>query len=160
MLRLLTCVATLLAGQSAQAQQKPNHETLTSGEYYVTQSWSQEQSFKRPYHVHVPEGKTSWSSRDEKRMMYNRVTQWHTEQAAYLLGRLKSIKNQYGSLLDQTMVVYGSSLSDGHEHAEKNLPVLLAGSKSTITQGRRLGDRKDTSMSDLHLAMLQHLAYP
>ena len=106
------------------------------------------------------DGKTSWSSRDEKRMMYNRVTQWHTEQAAYLLGRLKSIKNQYGSLLDQTMVVYGSSLSDGHEHAEKNLPVLLAGGKSTITQGRRLGDRKDTSMSDLHLAMLQHLGIP
>jgi len=106
------------------------------------------------------DGKTSWSSRDEKRMMYNRVTQWHTEQAAYLLGRLKSIRNQYGSLLDQTMVVYGSSLSDGHEHAEKNLPVLLAGGKSTITQGRRLGDRKDTSMSDLHLAMLQHLGIP
>lgn len=106
------------------------------------------------------DGKTSWSSRDEKRMMYNRVTQWHTEQAAYLLGRLKSIENQYGSLLDQTMVVYGSSLSDGHEHAEKNLPVLLAGGKSTITQGRRLGDRKDTSMSDLHLAMLQHLGIP
>lgn len=106
------------------------------------------------------DGKTSWSSRDEKRMMYNRVTQWHTEQAAYLLGRLKSIKNQYGSLLDQTMVVYGSSLSDGHEHAEKNLPVLLAGGKSTITQGRRHGGRKDTSMSDLHLAMLQHLGIP
>lgn len=106
------------------------------------------------------DGETSWSSRDEKRIMYNRVTQWHTEQAAYLLGRLKSIQNQYGSLLDQTMVVYGSSLSDGHEHAEKNLPVLLAGGKSTITQGRRLGDRNDTSMSDLHLAMLQHLGIP
>ncbi|MFZ9089869.1 MAG: DUF1552 domain-containing protein, partial [Planctomycetaceae bacterium] len=103
------------------------------------------------------DGKTSWSSRDEKRMMYNRVTHWHTEQTAYLLGRLKSIKNQHGSLLDQTMVVYGSSLSDGHEHAEKNLPVLLAGGGSTIIQGRRLGDRNDTSMSDLHLAMLQHL---
>ncbi len=106
------------------------------------------------------DGKTSWSSRDEKRMMYNRVTHWHTEQTAYLLGRLKSIKNQHGSLLDQTMVVYGSSLSDGHEHAEKNLPVLLAGGGSTITQGRRLGDRNDTSMSDLHLAMLQHLGIP
>ena len=106
------------------------------------------------------DGKTSWSSRDEKRMMYNRVTHWHTEQTAYLLGRLKSIKNQHGSLLDQTMVVYGSSLSDGHEHAEKNLPVLLAGGGSTITQGRQLGDRNDTSMSDLHLAMLQHLGIP
>ena len=57
LLKWLVCVATLLAGQSAQAQQKPNRETLTSGAYHVTQSWSQEQSFKRPYHVRVPEGK-------------------------------------------------------------------------------------------------------
>lgn len=57
LLKWLVCVATLLAGQSAQAQQKPNRETLTSGEYHVTQSWSQEPSLKRPYHVRVPEGK-------------------------------------------------------------------------------------------------------
>ena len=106
------------------------------------------------------DGKTSWSSRDEKRTMHNRVTAWHTEQVAYLLGRLKSIKNQHGSLLDQTMVVYGSSISDGHEHGEKDLPVLLAGGGGSIRQGRRLGDRKDTSMSELHLAMLQHLGVP
>lgn len=106
------------------------------------------------------DGKTSWSSREEKRNMYNRVTEWHTEQTAYLLGRLKNIKNQHGSLLDQTMVVYGSSLSDGHEHTEKNLPVLLAGGGSRITQGRRFGGQKELSMSDLHLAMLQHLGVP
>jgi len=33
------------------------------------------------------DGKTSWSSRDEKRDMYNRVTTWHTQQVAYLLAR-------------------------------------------------------------------------
>lgn len=106
------------------------------------------------------DGTTSWSSRDEKRTMYNRVTAWHTEQVAYLLGRLKSIKNEHGSLLDQTMVVYGSSLSDGHEHSAKNLPVLLAGGGNTISQGRLVGSRKDTSMSDLHLAALRHLGIP
>jgi poly(3-hydroxybutyrate) depolymerase len=46
-----------MAGQAAQAQQNPNRETLASGDYYVTQSWSQERSFKRLYHVHVPEAK-------------------------------------------------------------------------------------------------------
>ncbi|XZE56034.1 DUF1552 domain-containing protein [Planctomycetaceae bacterium SH139] len=106
------------------------------------------------------DGMTSWSTRDEKRTMYDRVNAWHTEQVAYLLGRLQAIKDQHGSLLDQTMIVYGSSISDGHEHGEKDLPVLLAGGGSTIKQGRRLGDRKDTSMSDLHLAMLQHLGLP
>ncbi len=106
------------------------------------------------------DGKTSWASRDEKRTMYNRVTAWHTEQVAYLLGRLRAIKTQRGSLLDETMIVYGSSLSDGHEHAAKNLPVLLAGGGSTLKQGRQLGNRRETSMSDLHLAMLQQLGVP
>ncbi|MDB4678926.1 DUF1552 domain-containing protein [Rhodopirellula sp.] len=106
------------------------------------------------------DGVTSWSSRDEKRTMYNRVTAWHTQQVAYLLGRLKSIKNQYGSLLDQTMIVYGSSLSDGHEHAARNLPVLLAGGGNSITQGHQRGGKNETSMSDLHLAVLQELGVP
>ncbi len=107
------------------------------------------------------DGITSWSSRDEKREMYNRVTAWHTEQVAYLLGRLQSIKEADGSLLDHSMIVYGSSLSDGHEHAAKNLPVLLAGgAKHAIRSGRVLGDRREMSMSDLHLAILRRLGVP
>lgn len=104
------------------------------------------------------DGKTSWSSRDEKRNMYNRVTEWHTEQVAYLLQRLNKIQEPTGRLLDSSMIVYGSSLADGHEHADRNLPLVLAGGGSLgIKTGRRLGNRKDTSMSDLHLALLQRL---
>lgn len=104
------------------------------------------------------DGKTSWSSRAEKRDMYNRVTAWHTEQVAYLLGRLRDIKEPGGTLLDHSMIIYGSSLSDGHEHAPKNLPVVLAGGGAhAIRAGREMGDRRDTSMSDLHLAVLRRL---
>lgn len=104
------------------------------------------------------DGKTSWSSRDEKREMYNRVTAWHTEMVAYLLGRLKAIKEPTGSLLDNSMIVYGSSLADGHEHANRNLPLLLAGGGGgTIRSGRLIRFRKATSMSDLHLSLLKRL---
>ena len=106
------------------------------------------------------DGMTSWTSRDEKRSMYNRVTAWHTEQVAYLLSRLQGITTQHGSLLDQTMIVYGSSLSDGHEHAANDLPVLLAGGGSVIRQGYQSGNKTETSMSDLHLTMLQRLGVP
>jgi hypothetical protein len=107
------------------------------------------------------DGKTAWTSRDEKRDMYNRVTRWHTEQVAYLLKRLRDIKEPGGRLLDNTMVVYGSSLSDGHEHSAKNLPLLLAGGAAhSIKPGRLLASRRETSMSDLHLAMLQRLGVP
>ncbi len=104
------------------------------------------------------DGKTSWSSRAAKRDMYNRVTAWHTEQFAYLLGRLRDIQEPGGTLLDHSMIVYGSSLSDGHEHTAKNLPVVLAGGAAhAIRPGRAMGNRRDMSMSDLHLAILQRL---
>lgn len=104
------------------------------------------------------DGKTSWSSRDEKRDMYNRVTTWHTEQVAYLLKRLSQIKESNGRLIDNSMIVYGSSLSDGHEHSAKNLPLLMAGgSAHDVQSGQLLASKRDVSMSDLHLAMLHRL---
>ena len=109
------------------------------------------------------DGKTSWESRDQKLAMYNRVTQWHTKQVAYLLGRLQSINERGKSLLDQSMIVYGSSLADGHEHEAKNLPVVLAGGGGgTIRGGRVLSDASKSrdsglSMSALHLALLQRI---
>lgn len=54
MLKLLICVAMLHSGQSVLALEYPIGETLTSGEYNVKQSWSQEASLERPYHVRVP----------------------------------------------------------------------------------------------------------
>ena len=107
------------------------------------------------------DGVTSWASRNEKRDMYNRVTSWHTEQVAYLIRRMSEIREGTGTLLDHSTLVYGSSLGDGHEHEEKNLPLLLAGrGGGAIRPGRLLGARRDMSMSDLHLAMLQATGVP
>jgi len=104
------------------------------------------------------DGITSWSSRDEKRDMYNRVTQWHTDQVAYFLKRLSEIREGGDSLLDNSMVVYGSSIADGHEHAEEDLPVLLAGrGAGAVTPGRMVSARGKISMSRLHLALLHGL---
>ena len=56
------------------------------------------------------------------------------------------------------MVLYGSSLADGHAHAERNLPLLLAGrGGGAIDSGRQVKYRRDASMSDLHLGILQRL---
>lgn len=104
------------------------------------------------------DGKTSWSTREEKRDMYNRVTRWHNDQVSYLIERMSAINEPDGRLLDNSMIVYGSSLGDGHEHEAKNLPMLLAGgSQLGIRQGMLRGGRRDTSMSALHLAILQKL---
>lgn len=105
------------------------------------------------------DGITSWSSPREKRHQYNLVTRWHHEQVAYFLDRLKSIREQDGrTLLENSTILYGSSLADGHEHAAKNLPLLVAGNGgSTIRSGSVVRFRNDTSMSRIHLSMLRQL---
>ena len=108
------------------------------------------------------DGKTKWDSSRAKGAMYNSVTRWHHSQLAYFLGRMKELKNADGSTtLDHSMIVYGSSLADGHDHEAKNLPVLLAGGGAgTIKTGRYLAPHRATSMSQLHLAMLQRMGVP
>ena len=108
------------------------------------------------------DGKTSWDDVKTKRDQYNAVTRWHHEQLAWFLQRLKELKNADGStVLDRSMIVYGSSIADGHEHAEKNLPILVAGGGSGSLQTGRYHDlRRDTSMSRLHLSMMQKMGMP
>lgn len=104
------------------------------------------------------DGKTSWRSHDSKRGMFDRVVQWHHAQLAHLLGRMKSIREGSGTLLDNTICVYGSNLSDGHEHGSKDLPVLIAGGGAgAVRPGRHLDFRRDTSLSRLHLSVLNAL---
>ncbi|MBL6923345.1 MAG: DUF1552 domain-containing protein [Akkermansiaceae bacterium] len=108
------------------------------------------------------DGKTKWDNTKSKLGMYNSVTRWHHSQLAYFLGRLKELKNADGtSTLDSSMIVYGSSIADGHAHEEENLPILLAGGGSgTLKTGHYLAPRRSTSMSRLHLAMLQRMGVP
>jgi len=107
------------------------------------------------------DGKTSWISRESKQKMYDAVSTWHHAQLAYLLERLQSFGDEFGTLLDHTCVVYGSSLSDGHAHGRLNLPTLIAGgSKTGLRCGRFVDYKRNTSLSRLHLTMLQQLGAP
>ncbi len=103
------------------------------------------------------DGKTSWSSVKSKREMYNSVTQWHHQQLAYLLKKMKSVTEPDGNtLLDNSTICYGSSISDGNSHGEHNLPLLIAGGGGgAIRSGRILKQKRPTSMSKIHLAVLR-----
>ena len=104
------------------------------------------------------DGLTSWSSVKEKRGMYNAVTRWHHEQVAYLLDQMRGIKEGDATLLDNSMIVYGSSLGDGHEHSADNLPVLFAGgSNLNIKTGRYLDYSKNTDLNGYYLSMLHRM---
>ncbi len=104
------------------------------------------------------DGLTSWSSVREKRNMYNAVTQWHHRQIAYLLDQMSEIKEGDATLLDNSMIVYGSSLGDGHEHSADNLPVLFAGgSNLNMRTGRYLNYSRNTDLNRYYLSMLHRM---
>jgi hypothetical protein len=62
-----------------------------------------------------------------------------TQQFAYFLDQLQSIKDGDETLLDRTMVLFGSGMSYGHSHGNANLPTILAGGKSLgLKHGRHI----------------------
>jgi len=97
---------------------------------------------------------------DKKELMeeYALIATWHIEQYAYLLQKLKSIKEGDKTLLDNSMVVFTSDLRDGNRHAPRNLPVLLGGQGGgKIKTGQNLIFEKETPLANLYLTMMQAL---
>jgi hypothetical protein len=87
-----------------------------------------------------------------------RINQYHVEQFAYLLGRLKTTEDAGGSLLDNVMAVYGSGLADGNRHTHHDLPLLLAGRAcGSVKTGRHLRYKSETPMNNLFLSMLERM---
>ena len=105
------------------------------------------------------DGITTWESVESKRAMYAEVIRWHHTQVAYLLDRMKSIvEPNGGTLLDNSMILYGASLGDGNEHDANDLPTLLAGGGGgTITTGRYIENAEPTDLAGLHLSLLQRM---
>src|SRR6516162_7316601 len=99
---------------------------------------------------------SSHHGKDQNKLdSYKIITRWHVEQFVYLLTRLKSIKEGERSLLDNSMIMCGSSLSDGDRHDPNNLPILLGGKGGgRIKSGRHLASPSDTPLCNLYVAML------
>lgn len=86
---------------------------------------------------------------------YTRVTAWHVAQFAYLLGRMAQVREGEDTLLDHSMVLFGSALRDGNAHNPHNLPILLGGrARGTLAPGRHIRYAKDTPLCNLYLSML------
>lgn len=92
---------------------------------------------------------------EDKLRQYQLINRWHVEQYAYLLGKLRSMKEREGTVLDNSMILYGSGLRDGNSHNPHNLPILLGGSGGgRIATGQHLSFGRDTPLSNLYAAML------
>jgi len=93
-----------------------------------------------------------------KQAKIREINTFHVTQFAYLLERLKAVREGDGTLLDHSMLVYGSGNSDGNRHNHDDLPILLAGKGcGTIRTGRHLRYPRETPLNNLWLAMLDRM---
>jgi hypothetical protein len=119
----------------------------------------------RPYPMlGVPERhhELSHHGNDKKKQeKIQKINKFHIEQVAYLLEKLKSVKEGDKTLLDQVMLVYGSGIGDGNRHNHDELPILFGGhGGGTIKCGQHVRFKRDTPLMNLYLAMFERLGCP
>jgi hypothetical protein len=86
-----------------------------------------------------------------------KVNLFHMQMFAYFLEKLRSTPDGDGSLLDSSLLVYGSGMSDGNQHNHLNLPVLLVGGAGQLRGGRHIRYPKETPVANLHVTLLDRL---
>jgi len=86
-----------------------------------------------------------------------RINEYHTQQLAGWLERLRATADGTGSLLDSSMIVYGAGISDGNRHLHDDLPTLLIGRGGRFAPGRRVTFRRETPMANLHLTLMERM---
>ena len=83
------------------------------------------------------------------------IDTFHVTQLAYMLEKMQAIKEPEGTLLDNSMIVYGAGISDGDRHNHDNLPILIAGKAGgSLKSGQHIRYAQDTPMNNLFMSML------
>lgn len=89
---------------------------------------------------------------------YQIINTWHSTQYAYMLERMKSVPEGSGTLLDNSMVLYGSGIRDGNAHATRDIPTILAGGGGgQIKTGRHLITGEGSTLANLHVGILKRM---
>ena len=90
-----------------------------------------------------------------------KIDTYHIELLAYFLQKLKATPDGDGSLLDQSLILYGGGMGDGNLHRHSNLPCLMAGKLGgQFETGRHIAYKLDTPMSNLLVAILNKAGVP
>ncbi len=87
-----------------------------------------------------------------------KIGQYHMTFFAEFLEKLKMTPDGDGSLLDNTVYLYGSGMGNPSLHDHVNLPILVAGGKNTgLRGGRHIRYSKGTPLANLHLTLLDRV---
>ena len=87
-----------------------------------------------------------------------KIDKFQMEQFAYFLQQLKSVKEGEGTLLDHSLVLFGSGLGDGNAHSHHNLPIILAGrGGGSVKPGRFIKIDQETPLNNLFLSCFDRM---
>jgi len=135
-----TRIATLLLEKDVSTINFKFLEGVGSGQYHAT--WS--------HHANKPDAVAG----------YKLINRYHVEMCAHVLDRMSTVEEGNGTLLDNTMLLFGSNLMDGNSHDATKLPIILAGGRNCeIKPGRVLTytDPDDRLICNLYLATAQRM---
>lgn len=110
--------------------------------------------------VHITDGYHNLSHHGKSEAKLNQlhaIDQWHMRLLANLFTELASVHEDGATLLDRTMVLYGSNLGNANTHVTTNLPTILAG--GGFRHGQHLGfdTERNYPLPNLFVSMLQRL---
>jgi hypothetical protein len=111
---------------------------------------------------HDPHHSVSHHQNDPAKLdTLERIQTYHVSMLAYYLEKLRSTRDGDGTLLDHSMVLYGSNMSNSNLHNHFPLPVVLAGGAAGRLKGNRhMKYADETPMTNLLKTMLEKLDVP
>ena len=89
-----------------------------------------------------------------------KINVFHAELFAYYLDKLEATVDGEGSLLDDTLILFGAGMSNSNAHAPNDLPLALVGGGGRLKGGQHLRFALDTPVANLHLAILEKVGVP
>jgi hypothetical protein len=104
------------------------------------------------YHNLTHHGKS-----ESKRAQLKIIDQWHMKLLAGLIENLKSVREGDDTLLDRTMVLYGSNFGDANAHICTNMPMILAGGGFRHGKNLVFDTMSNYPLPNLYVSMLQRM---
>jgi hypothetical protein len=98
---------------------------------------------------------THWGSDARKIEMVARINRFHISLFAEFLAKLQNTREGNGTLLDHSLLLYGSGMGNPNQHDHDNLPVVIAGGAAgRMRGGRHIRYTQPTPLANLHLTLL------
>ena len=94
---------------------------------------------------------------EDKLSQLRKIDEWHMRLLADLVGDLKSTREDGDTLLDRSMVLYGSNLGNAHSHVNTNMPTILAGGGFRHGQHLAFDHEHNYPLPNLFVSMLQRM---